>query len=59
MLGLALKLFKNSHYGSCFLLGLRNETEKLRFVTFAIATISFAQYNQLIRVDADKEQTHG
>jgi hypothetical protein len=41
------------------LLGLRNETKKLRFVTFAIATISFAKYNQLIRVDTDKEQKHG
>ena len=35
--------------------GLRNETEKLRFVTLAIATNFFAKYNQLIRVDTDKE----
>lgn len=35
------------------MLGLRNETMRLRFVTFTFAYGSFAKYNQLIRVDTD------
>lgn len=41
--------------GERSLRGLRDETEELRFVTFAIALRVCDSYNLLIRVDTDKE----
>ncbi len=54
MLGFEALLFlTNEYFFPKVFSKVTNQNQKLRFVTFSIATNSFPKYNDLIRVDTD------